>query len=151
MRNLQEGLMEQWLDRSIPEGWHTLEMAHDAPREKVTLYLDREMMRWFRSLGQGYSQRINEILRIYWRGLITGSILSHWEPSVYGPQEERYIESLIAVRLAEVRAAGDQPEVVKILERVQTEVREAHKTAAQYSGGPRDDIGPGSPGHDEAG
>ena len=53
--------------REIPEAWHTLEMDVEAegPKEKVTLYLDRAVLRMFRSMGKGYQARINRILETW--------------------------------------------------------------------------------------
>jgi len=35
------------------------------PKEQVTLRVDRDVLRWFRSLGPGYQTRINFLLRAY--------------------------------------------------------------------------------------
>lgn len=51
----------------IPDAWHTLEMdvPCEAPKEKVTLYLDRSVVRMFRRMGRGYHARINRILETW--------------------------------------------------------------------------------------
>ena len=51
----------------IPEAWHTLEMdvPTQAPKEKVTLYLDRAVAQMFRRMGKGYQARINRILETW--------------------------------------------------------------------------------------
>ena len=50
--------------REIPEAWQTLEMdvETEAPKQKVTLYLDRAVAAMFRKMGHGYQARINRIL-----------------------------------------------------------------------------------------
>lgn len=35
------------------------------PKEQVTLRLDADVLKWFRSLGKGYQTRINALLRAY--------------------------------------------------------------------------------------
>lgn len=78
--SLQSELRDQWVDRSLPEGWQGLESTHPVRRAqtRVTLRLDEDMVKWFRRLGSGYQKRINEILRIYWTALVSGRIDSHW-------------------------------------------------------------------------
>ncbi len=53
--------------REIPDAWHSLELDLDviAPKEKLTLYLDRRVVRMFRAMGQGYQARINRVLETY--------------------------------------------------------------------------------------
>lgn len=53
--------------RAIPEAWKTLELDIEttAPKEKVTLYLDRSVARMFRAMGGGYQARINRVLETY--------------------------------------------------------------------------------------
>ena len=51
----------------IPEAWHLL--AHDtdvsAPKQKITLRLDKAVVQFFRALGEGYQSRINRVLATY--------------------------------------------------------------------------------------
>jgi len=52
------------LREAVPEAWHTLEQDLDVaePKEKVTLYLDRSVAKFYRAMGQGYQARINRLL-----------------------------------------------------------------------------------------
>lgn len=53
--------------REIPEAWMTLELdleTHE-PKEKVTLYLDKSVVKMFRAMGHGYQARINRVLETY--------------------------------------------------------------------------------------
>jgi uncharacterized protein (DUF4415 family) len=34
-------------------------------REKLILYLDRDVLSWFRAQGEGYQEQINAVLRAY--------------------------------------------------------------------------------------
>lgn len=81
LRRFQDDLVETWLDRSLPDDWNGLETREPVPppREKVTLRLDADMIKWFRRLGPGYGRRINSVLRIYWEALISGRIMVHEE------------------------------------------------------------------------
>lgn len=67
-RNLLALTSEQWMSEAIreavPEAWHTLEQDLEVqePKEKVTLYLDRSVAKFYRAMGQGYQARINRLL-----------------------------------------------------------------------------------------
>ena len=52
------------LREAVPEAWHTLEQDLDVaePKQKVTLYLDRSVAKFYRAMGQGYQARINRLL-----------------------------------------------------------------------------------------
>ena len=71
MRNLIYLMQEEWIPATIteeiPAAWHTLEMDLDVEeeREKVTLYLDRSVARFYRGMGKGYHKRINRLLATY--------------------------------------------------------------------------------------
>lgn len=102
LRKLQEDLTDVWVDRSLPTGWAAIEDREmvKRPKERVTIRLDGEMMKWFRKLGPGYGPRINAILRIYWSALVAGEVKSHWEEHEVVPPFEDYIQ-----RMADVREA----------------------------------------------
>ena len=67
-RNLLVLNSESWLSAAlredVPEAWHTLELDLDVeePKEKVTLYLDRSVAKFYRAMGKGYHARINRLL-----------------------------------------------------------------------------------------
>ena len=102
LRRLQADLAEAWVDRSLPEDWNGLASREPLPpvKERVTIRLDADMVRWFRKLGPGYGRRINAVLRIYWEALIAGRIKAHWDEDALAPPFLEYIE-----RMAEMSAA----------------------------------------------
>ena len=63
----QESWIPDTIAEEIPEAWHTLEMdvPVEEPKEKVTLYLDRSVARFYRAMGKGYQARINRLLATY--------------------------------------------------------------------------------------
>ena len=63
----RDEVLLQTARKEIPEAWHTLEMdvETEAPKAKVTLYLDRAVIRIFRKMGKGYQARINRVLETY--------------------------------------------------------------------------------------
>jgi uncharacterized protein (DUF4415 family) len=50
--------------RLVPDDWHRVAQDVDVEerKEKVTLYLDRSVVRVFRAMGLGYHARINRLL-----------------------------------------------------------------------------------------
>lgn len=62
-----DGALWRGLQTRVPEAWATLEDDLDVaePREKLTLYLDRTVARFYRAMGAGYQARINRILSTY--------------------------------------------------------------------------------------
>lgn len=65
-----------YIRKEIPDAWHMLEADIDVeePREKVTLYLDRSVVRVFRAMGKGYHRRINHLLAT-WVQMKAGELL----------------------------------------------------------------------------
>lgn len=59
----------------IPEEWH--EIAQRRPqsgKEKVTLRLEADVLKFFRSMGPDYGPRINDVLRSYMHARLAGVI-----------------------------------------------------------------------------
>lgn len=98
LKDLQKFLHDAWIDRSIPKDWDFMEDEFPAqPKKmKLTLTLDEDMVRWFRKLGRGYQARMNAVLRIYWKGLISGVVKSHWDETEVGPQQLAYTDARFA-------------------------------------------------------
>lgn len=59
----------------IPEAWH--EIARATPRtakQRVNLALETDVLRFFRSMGEGYGPRINDVLKSYMHARLAGLI-----------------------------------------------------------------------------
>lgn len=80
MKNLiqlqQDGWITSALADEVPDAWHTLEadLDVDEKKEKVTLYLDRSVARFFKAMGQGYQARINRLLATWAQMKIAGEV-----------------------------------------------------------------------------
>ena len=63
----RERLVSTDIRDEVPEAWHTLEADIEAEetKEKVTLYLDRSVARFYKAMGKGYQTRINRLLRTW--------------------------------------------------------------------------------------
>jgi uncharacterized protein (DUF4415 family) len=59
----------------IPEEWH--QIAEATPRrekQKVNLCLEADVVRFFKSMGEGYGPRINDVLKSYMHARLAGVI-----------------------------------------------------------------------------
>jgi uncharacterized protein (DUF4415 family) len=72
MRLSQDKMIARMLSEEIPEEWHMI--MHDIPayekKEKLTLYLDKSVAKFFKAMGNGYQARINRILATWARMVI---------------------------------------------------------------------------------
>ena len=59
----------------IPLEWHEIAQAR-TPRRKtrVTLLLEEDVVRFFKSMGAGHGARMNEVLRVFMHGRLAGVI-----------------------------------------------------------------------------
>ena len=50
-----------------PEGWARVEAENPVhpPRQRLTLRLDEDVIKWFKGVGCGYQPRMNAVLRYY--------------------------------------------------------------------------------------
>ena len=59
----------------IPLDWHEIAQTPVRPgADRVALRLDRDVLRFFRSIGPGYGPRINLVLRTYMHARLAGVI-----------------------------------------------------------------------------
>lgn len=59
----------------IPEAWHDIaRQTPDRPKMKVNLGLDEDVVRFFKSMGEGYGPRINAVLKSYMHARLAGVI-----------------------------------------------------------------------------
>ena len=80
MRNLIYLQRDTWVTAAIreevPDAWHTLEADLDVweKKEKVTLYLDGSVAKFYRAMGAGYQARINRLLATWAQMKIAGEV-----------------------------------------------------------------------------
>ncbi|MDR9486349.1 BrnA antitoxin family protein [Sediminimonas qiaohouensis] len=88
----RDGWIDTTLAEEVPDAWHTLEADLDVeePREKVTLYLDRSVVRFYRGMGRGYHARINRLLRTWAQMKIAGEVQldAYLEKRMSGGEDE---------------------------------------------------------------
>lgn len=75
----------------IPQEWH--EIATATPRRakvKVTLDLEKDVLTFFKSMGEGYGPRINDVLRSYMHARLAGVIRGAETLAHYREREEAH-------------------------------------------------------------
>ena len=67
MRSLEADLCWKLQDSPrIPAAWHEIAQQRYQPlKQKVTLRVDEDVLRFFRSMGQGHLTRMNDVLRTF--------------------------------------------------------------------------------------
>ena len=72
MRLSRDKMIARMLSEEIPEEWHMI--MHDIPayekKEKLTLYLDKSVAKFFKAMVNEYQARINRILATWARMVI---------------------------------------------------------------------------------
>ncbi len=61
-----------WLNNRIPVEWHEISTRRESAKVRVTLRLDEDVVKWFRSMGPGYQPRMNDVLRSFMHARMAG-------------------------------------------------------------------------------
>jgi len=108
MKNLihlhRDGWITSVIADEVPEAWHTLEADLDVEetKQKVTLYLDQSVVRFYRAMGKGYQARINRLLATWAQMKIAGEV-----------QLDEHLKKRLGYREPgpdEAQAAQDEPD-----------------------------------------
>ena len=74
MRRLEWDLHQKILTEGrVPDAWHELARGRGTgKRVRVTLMIEEEVLRFFRSLGEGYGPRMNRVLAAFMHARLAG-------------------------------------------------------------------------------
>jgi uncharacterized protein (DUF4415 family) len=98
----------------IPEAWHEIATATPrAAKTKVTLALETDVLKFFRSMGEGYGPRINDVLRSYMHARLAGVIRGAETLPHYREREEAWSGDKpqfgdVATAMAEAREGAEE-------------------------------------------
>jgi uncharacterized protein (DUF4415 family) len=118
----------------VPTEWHEIARArHPQPTERVTVRLDKDVLRFFRSMGAGYGPRLNEVLRSYMHARLAGVLKGAETVDFYrrGQEvqpEERPMFGDIGRMLGELGEATVEEKAAEMTARVK---REMHRRGAE--------------------
>ncbi len=75
----------------IPAEWHEIAQTRPTmPKVRVTLALEADVVKFFRSLGPGYGPRINDVLKSYVHARLAGVIRGAETINLYKEREALY-------------------------------------------------------------
>jgi uncharacterized protein (DUF4415 family) len=75
----------------IPEDWHAIAKATpNGKKMQVNLKLDSDVVRFFKSMGEGYGPRINMVLKSYMHARLAGVIKGAETANYYRQRDEGY-------------------------------------------------------------
>ncbi len=110
MRALEFHLHER-IDTSgrIPEEWHDIGKERGVqPKVKVNMWVEADVVRFFKGMGQGWSTRMAEVLRTFMHARLAGVVQGAEEVdyTLGGPQERRHRMVMLRELLALEREGG---------------------------------------------
>jgi len=90
MRRLEWDLHHRIEDTGrIPPEWHEIAAARPTARKlRVTMALEEDVVKFFRSMGAGYGPRINDVLKSYVHARLAGVIRGAETINLYREQAE---------------------------------------------------------------
>jgi uncharacterized protein (DUF4415 family) len=75
----------------IPEAWHEIATATPrSARQRVCIALEADVLKFFRSMGEGYGPRINDVLKSYMHARLAGVIRGAETLAHYREREEAH-------------------------------------------------------------
>jgi uncharacterized protein (DUF4415 family) len=64
-----------WRGEGLPKEWHDIAIEKgDGPKEKVSLYVDKRVLKFFRATGKGWQGRMNLVLQAYALARASGAV-----------------------------------------------------------------------------
>ena len=60
----------------IPDGWRAVWQSRKTEKEQISIRVDRDVVKFFRSLGPGFGPRMNDVLRAFVLARLAGFIQS---------------------------------------------------------------------------
>ncbi len=75
MRRLEWDLHNHLFEvRRIPDAWREIAARKDTTRTRVTMRVDDDVRKFFKSMGPGYQARMNDVLRSFMHAKLAGLI-----------------------------------------------------------------------------
>lgn len=87
MRRLEYDLHQAFHENdAIPEAWQEIATRPSQPKkQQITMRIDEDVVKFFRTTGQGYQTKMNDVLRAYMQSRLAGVVVD-------GSRFERYVE-----------------------------------------------------------
>jgi uncharacterized protein (DUF4415 family) len=118
----------------IPPEWHAIAQGVPAPRKvPVTMRLDEDVAKFFRSMGAGHLPRMNGVLRAFMHARLAG-VVKGAEDVTYAPSPEELRHAEMRRRVEETRAKMEAEE--SGMTEVQKRKAKVEAARAARKGGP---------------
>lgn len=118
----------------VPTEWHEMARAkHPQPTERVTVRIDRDVLRFFRSMGAGYGPRLNEVLRSYMHARLAGVLRGAETVDYYrrGQEMQPEVRPMFGDLGRAVGQLGEATEAERAAERMAEVRRRMHRNRAE--------------------
>ncbi|MBO6605169.1 MAG: BrnA antitoxin family protein [Roseicyclus sp.] len=56
----------------IPNEWHEISQRRERKKTRITMSVDEDVVKWFKSMGPGYQPRMNDVLRSFMHAKLMG-------------------------------------------------------------------------------
>lgn len=107
----------------IPAAWHEIAQGPAVPpKDKLTLKLDADVLRFFRAMGRGYTSRINAVLRTFMLARLAEVVKARPDYAPTPQDEERRIRDELFALLA-AREAAREASVARLQAEPQAKAR----------------------------
>ena len=107
MRNLERALHGATRgEGAVPEEWHAIAQGVGAGRKvKLTLWVEADVLRFFRSMGAGHTTRMAEVLSTFMHARLAGVVKGPEAVDYSGPYRTEEEREALAERQRRDRAA----------------------------------------------
>ena len=77
-----------WINQRVPGDWHRIATTPTPHKKRVTIRVDEDVLKFFRSIGRDYGPRMNDVLRAFMHARLMG--LLHGDETIdqFKAQEE---------------------------------------------------------------
>lgn len=92
----------------IPREWHQIAQERIQPeRQKVTLRLDADVVRFFRAMGQGHLARMNAVLRAFMLSRLAGVVQGEVSYEITPEAREQHKRQDLMARYLAAKERGE--------------------------------------------
>jgi uncharacterized protein (DUF4415 family) len=119
LRRLEAALRDPEPGRDVvPEGWHRIAQSPGpGGKEKVTLWVESDVLRFFRAMGKGHTLRMAEVLATFMHARLAGVVQGPEDVDYYAAEREAEVEDRELIRdyaalLRKERAKAEPDEMV---------------------------------------
>ncbi len=77
-----------WINQRVPKGWEQIANSPTPLKRRVTIRIDEDVVKFFRSMGRDYGPRMNDVLRAFMHAKLMGLFQGDETIDQFREQEE---------------------------------------------------------------